>query len=262
MSKLAPLVKVSLVALLCLAVCPVQAQELRIETDIFAEEATEPLSHTVTLFDGSVVYNIVDSDHQVTVFRPPTSSRHGQFVLLDIQNRRRTEVTTDKISSLMEKLTKWAAAQDDELLQFAAKPEFEEKFDSESGQLTLDSEAWSYTAATIPAENPQALSKYRQFTDWYAQLNVMLHSTPPAGPRLALNAALEKYGVVPVEIRRTLDSQSTSLRATHLISWRLSREDRNQIEQIQQHLANFEKVDNKAFLASLHGEEVVRGQSK
>lgn len=238
------------------------AGELRIETDVYSGTESESLSHTVTLFDSGTVYDFSDERKEVAVFRLPTESREGQFILLDLKAKRRTEVSTDKIESLMDKLTKWAGEQEDEMLKFSAKPDFKETYESGSGQLTLDSEQWNYTVATIPAEDRDTLKSYRKFVDWYSRLNVMMHGAPPPGPRLALNAALEKHGVVPVEIRRKIESQSTPLRATHLFSWRLSREDRAQVEQVRQHLANFEKVDNKVFLASRNDKDVVRGQSK
>ncbi len=246
----------------CFAPTLLHAGELRIETDVYSGDAEESISHTVTLFDSGTVYDFVDKTQQVAVFRLPTSSRPGQFILLDLKSKRRTEVSTEKIEGLMDKLSKWALQQEDPMLKFSAQPEFEEKFEEGTGQLTLDSSQWKYTVATVPAEDAQTLGHYRQFMDWYTRLNVMMHSSPPPGPRLALNAALEKHGVVPVEIRRTVDSNSTTLRATHLFSWRLSREDRAQVEEVRDYLASFEKVGNKDFLASRMGRDVVRGQSK
>jgi len=246
---------------LCL-VTATQAGELRIETDVYSGDAEASISHTVTLFDSGTIYDFVEGTQQVVVFRLPTSSHAGQFILLDLKAQRRTVVTTEKIAALMEKLSKWALEQDDSLLQFSAQPEFEETFEAGTGQLTLDSTQWNYTVATVPAEDDETLDQYRQFMDWYTRLNVMMYGSPPPGPRLALNAALGKHGVVPVEIRRTVDADSTTLRATHLFSWRLSREDRAQVEAVRKQLTSFEKVGNKDFLASRTGRNVVRGQSK
>ncbi|MEM8945919.1 MAG: hypothetical protein AAGD11_12145 [Planctomycetota bacterium] len=238
------------------------AGELRIETDVYSGDDSDSLSHTVTLFDAGTVYDFADKQQQVAVFRLPTASREGQFILLDLAAKRRTEVSTEKIETLMSKLSKWAMEQEDEMLKFSAKPDFDETYESESGQLLLDSEQWTYTVATVPAEDDGTLKDYRKFVDWYTRLNVMMHGAPPPGPRLALNAALEKHGVVPVEIRRKIEAEDTSLRATHLFSWRLSREDRAQVEQVREQLASFEKVDNKNFLASRGNKDVVRGQSR
>ncbi len=238
------------------------AEGLRIETDVYQGDETESLSHTVTLFDSGTVYDFVDEPAQIAVFRPPTPSHAGQFILLDLQAKRRTEVSTKRIAGLMKKLTRWAAEQDNPLLQFSSKPTFEEAFDEASGTLSLSSEHWQYKVATVPAEDATSLARYREFTDWYTRLNTMMHGSPPPGPRLKLNAALQSHGVVPVEIHRRVDAQSTSVRATHLFTWRLSREDRARLDEARRYLTSFERVNNEDFLASRAGNDVVRGQSR
>ncbi|TWU29477.1 hypothetical protein [Bythopirellula polymerisocia] len=238
------------------------AQELRIETDIFAEDEEEPLSRTVTLFDSNTVFDFTENPPAVAVFRPPSPSHEGQFILLDLQSEKRTEVSTQRITGLIDKLVRWARDQKDPLLKFCADPQFEESFDASTGMLSLTSEMWNYHVATVPADDPTTLKRYREFTDWYTRLNTMMHSTPPPGPRLELNKALEKHGVVPVEIRRTVDSSGSTLRAVHLFTWRLSREDRARLEEVRRHLATFEKVDNAKFIAQRFESELVRGQSE
>ncbi|MCG8450648.1 MAG: hypothetical protein MI725_13850 [Pirellulales bacterium] len=242
---------------------PMHAQQLRIETDVYLGDQTESISHNVTLFESGAVYDFVEKPAQITVFRPPTTSRPGQFILLDLETKWRTEVSTARIEGLLKKLANWAAEQEDPMLRFSAQPNFEETFDETTGALLLKHPLWNYKVATVPAENKEKLARYREFADWYSRLNAMLHGAPPPGPRLQLNAALEKNGVVPVEIHRTMDSTSSpQLRATHLFSWRLSREDLSRLEEARQFLTSFEKVDNKAFLAELANKDVVRGQSR
>lgn len=240
------------------------SQELRIETDVYNEaEPDKSLSHTVTLFDKNTVYDFVDEPEQIAIFRAPSPGHGGQFILLDIKTERRTEISTERITGLLEKLSKWAAEQKDPLLKFSASPEFEEEFDAKSGRLTLKSDLWDYTVATAPAESAETLARYREFTDWYTRLNTMINSTPPPGPRLELNSSLEKHGVVPVEILRTLKSNDSTLRATHFFTWRLSRDDRARLDQARIYLASFKKVGNEEFIAAkAESEDVVRGQSE
>ena len=52
------------------------------------------------------------------------------------------------------------------------------------------------------------------------------------------------------------------MRAVHLFSWRLSRDDRARLDEAQKQLASYEKVDNKAFIAARAKQDAVRGQSK
>lgn len=240
------------------------AQEMRIETYVYGEEeAEEPLSHTVTLFDKNTVYDFVDNPQQIAIFRAPTPGSSGQFILLDVASARRTEVSTDRINGLMEKLSQWASQQKDPLLKFSAVPEFKETYDRTTGVLTLSSNLWDYKVGTIPAEDASMLARYREFTDWYTRLNTMMNSSPPPGPRLELNSSLEKYSVMPVEILRTLKSNKSTLRATHDFSWRLSRDDRTRLDEAKKYLASFKKVGNEEFIASKGiASDVVRGQSE
>lgn len=241
----------------------VSAQQMRMETHVFVDDEAEPANHTVTLFDATTVYQFSDQDAQIIVFRAPTSAHDGQFILLDLESNQRTDISTKRIGQLMGKINIWAAGQEEEpLLKFSADPSFVESFDEETGTLTLDNPVWQYRAATVPAENKQALAHYREFTDWFTRLNTMLYSTLPPGARLKLNAACEAHGVVPVEIHRTVKSQSAPVRSTHLFAWRLSREDRDRIDEAQSFLASFEKVGNKDFLAQRAERDLVRGQSR
>ena len=254
----------STAVLACLATSVV-AQEFRIETDVYVGDEEKSVSHTVTLFEKSAVYEFVDEPEQVIVYRRGADENSGQFILLDVGSQRRTDVDVERVEKLMAKLTGWAADQKDSLLKFSANPTFDESFDAETGSLVLANPEWTYRTATVPAEDATVLARFRDFTDRYAALNSMMHNAPPPGPRLALNAALAKHGVVPVEIRRTLDGDEKNVVcARHLFSWRLSREDRTRLDEAQASLANFVKVDNKAFIAAqaAYAEEVIRGQSR
>lgn len=238
-------------------------QEFRIETEIYVGEEPEPVSHTVTLFEKAAVYEFMDNPQQIIVYRQGQEGKSGQFILLDTVRERRTDVEVDRVEKLMHKMTDWAADHKDPLLKFAAKPTFEETFDVESGSLTLANKEWTYRAATIKADDTAKLTRYREFTDRYAELSAMMFNSPPPGPRLALDAALAKHGVVPVEIKRTLGGDEKNIvKATHMFYWQLSREDRRRLDEAQAHLANFKKVDNEQFIAAKTGKDVVRGQSK
>jgi hypothetical protein len=240
------------------------AQEFRIETFVYVGGEEQPVSHTTTLFENSAVYEFVDDPEQIIVYRHASGDDDsGVFILLDPATERRTEIEASRVSKLMDKLSGWAAKQDDDLLKFSANPEFKETFDAETGSMTLANAEWTYRVATVEAEDPAALERYRKFTDSYAELTAMLHASPPPGPRMALNAALIKHKVVPVEIRRTIDGDEKNVvRAVHEFSWRLSKDDRTRLDEAQKKLASFQKVENSAFIAARAGQQTVRGQSE
>ncbi len=255
-----------LLATLAPLACPAAsalAQEFRIETDVFVGDDEQPVSHTVTLFEKSAVYEFIDDPEQVIVYRPDGPERKAQFILLDAASKRRTEIDAERVTKLMKKLAGWAAEQNDDVLKFAAAPKFQESYDGETGSLTLANPEWTYRVATVAADDRAALVRYREFTDRYAELSTMLHSSPPPGPRLELNAALIAHGAVPVEIRRIIGGdEKNQVRAVHFFSWRLSRDDRTRLDEAQQHLANYAKVGNEEFLAARHKPDAVRGQSE
>lgn len=253
----------ALLALLAIAVAaPALAQEFRVETDVYVGDEEKPVSHTVTLFERSAVYEFVDKPEQVIVYRDASGDHKAEFILLDAALNRRTEIQAERVTRLMEKLAGWAETQKDPILKFSAKPKFEETYDAESGSLTLANDAWTYRVATVEADDRAALVRYREFTDRYAELTSMLYSSPPPGPRQELNAALAAHGVVPVEIRRTIGGDEDNLvRAVHLFSWRLSRDDRSRLDEAQKQLASYAKVGNEEFLAA-RKKDAVRGQSE
>jgi hypothetical protein len=258
----------TLIILVFAAACcrPAAAQEFRIETEVFVGDAEEPTSRTTTLFESSAVYEFVDNPDQTIIYRAGAEGEPGVFILLDPATQRRTEIEVVRVERLMEKLSGWAAEQDDELLKFSANPKFRESYDEATGSLTLSNPEWTYRVATYKPQPlvPAALDRYRQFTDRYAQLTAMLHASPPPGPRLALNAALANHAVVPTEIQRTIGGDEDNVvRALHTFNWRLSREDRARLDAAQQQLANFQKVENDAFIAAVTARsEAIRGQSK
>lgn len=226
----------------------VLAEGFRIETKIYVDGDDEPASTTTTLFVDGVFYDYLDEPEQIAVFRKPGNGKPGRFILLDPQRKVRTELTTDQLAGAMQKLRSWAGRQKDPFLKFAARPDFDESFDKNTGQLILASHIESYTIQTSPAGDPEGLSEYRSFLDWYAQLNALMHAGPPPEPRLQVNAALERLQRVPDKVELTRSGEKKPLRAEHTFTWRLSKADFERIDGTNASLAAYEPVDNAEFL--------------
>jgi hypothetical protein len=228
-----------------------QGEDFRIETKIYVgefDDEAKPVSKTTTLFLDGTVYDFLDQPSQVAIFRKPGGSKPGRFILLDNEFRVRTELTTSQLQGAMTKLRDWAGQQTDPILQFAANPNFKETFTEDGGQLILASHQENYTVSTTPARNSEALVEYREFLDWYTQLNALLGAGPPPEPRLRLNEALARHQVLPltVELKRAGDKES--VRAEHKFTWRLSHEDSAKIDHVRESLASFREVPNRQFL--------------
>ena len=159
-------------------------------------------------------------------------------------------------------MTEWASEHKDPLLKFAAKPTFEETFDVESGSLTLANKEWTYRAATIKADDAAKLTRYREFTDRYAELSAMMFNPPAwssSGARRRVRQAWRRAGGDQTDARRRRKEHREG--DPHvLLEPRAQRSQR--LDEAQAHLANFKKVDNEQFIAAKTGKDVVRGQSK
>ncbi len=211
----------------------VAAEAFRIETQIFVGEEEEPASKTTTLFQDGVVYDFLAKPEQTAVFRKPNGGKPGRFILLNDKERVQTEVSTDKLAGAMKKLRSWAAQQNDPFLQFAANPRFDETFDANDGKLVLASHLVTYTVETNPTQHQDALADYREFLDWYTQLNTLLAAGKlPPDPRLKLNDALARHKAIPakVELKRAGEDP---IRAEHDFTWRLSQKDLQRIEDVR-----------------------------
>lgn len=226
------------------------AEGFRIETKIFVGDEEQPVSETTTLFLDGAVYDFLSEPAQTAVFRRATGGKPGRFILLNSDERTRTEISTDRLAGAMEKLSTWAERQRDPFLKFAANPDFEESFTPESGQLVLASHLENYTVATAPAEHPQAVAEYREFLDWYTRLNTLLSGGPPPGARLRLNEVLARHKAVPISVTLTRAGEKEPLRAEHDFTWRLSQDDMQRIDDVRAALASYRTVSNQEFLRS------------
>jgi hypothetical protein len=227
---------------------PATAADFRIATKIFVGEEESPASETTTLFRDGTVYDFLANPDQTAVFRKPGGGKAGRFILLDNRRRVQTEISTESLAGAMSKLKEWAARQRDPFLRFAAAPQFDEKYEIANGKLILTSHLESYTVTTRPVEQPEALAEYREFLDWYAQLNTLLSGGPPPEPRLRLNEALARRKTVPLEVELTRAGEDP-VRAEHEFHWRLSREDEERIDDVRTALASYRQVKNEEYLS-------------
>ena len=230
------------------------AEEFRIESQTFVDDQTEPVDEKVTLFAGGIVYQIDADSPEVVVFKKPSGSSPGRFVLLDSDRRLRAELTTDEIRNFMTQLKASAATQSDPVVRFAANPHFEQTFvegaDDQEGELTLESEVLQYRIVTLKAKDRSHLDQYREFSDWISQLTTMLNvgSTPPF-PRLAVNAAVVEQDSLASEVHLTIRAQrphrktDVTIHAFYRVHWRISTEDRQLIDRADHDLVTFKEVD-------------------
>ncbi|MCA9239760.1 MAG: hypothetical protein KDA37_06160 [Planctomycetales bacterium] len=224
------------------------AQDLRIETRVYAEDPTHPVCETVTLFQQGAVYDYRQDRPTVTIYRDGPAGKPGRFVLLDTDRQVRTELTTDKLDQAMTSLRRWAAQSKDPFLKFASAPAFTESFNKETGELQLLGDVMSYRVVTVPMEQPSANLAVRRFLDNFTKLQTLLETRLPPDPRLRVNEALFRHEALPVETRLySRDQEEPSLRAEHIAVWLLSKNDRSKIDQTIDQMASFREVTNAEY---------------
>jgi hypothetical protein len=225
------------------------AADFRIETKVFVGKEAEPVSQNETLFQAGCVYDYLSDPQRVTVF----DQARGRFIVLDPARKLKVEIKTDEVLIFSERFHTWAAKSSNGFMKFAADPEFDVKLSS-GGKLTMVSPHMTYELETVPVESEKAAQQYREFSDWYARFNAMIHlgSTPPF-PRLTVNKELAKNSLIPTEVTLTIPAQRTlgvpavTMRTEHHVSWRLLQRDTEKINETANQLATFKTVDLAEF---------------
>lgn len=226
------------------------SEDFRVENEVFFGSRKKADSRSTTIFREGVVYDYLEDPAEVIVF----DKQAGRFVLLDTVRRVRAELTTQEVLAFTQRLQRRAEAQRDPFIKFLAAPRFGEQFDKASGELTLSSAWMTYRLVLVDAESPAISQQYREFSDWYARLNTLLHpgSKPPLA-RLAVNAALAKREATPREVRLTLTPRQgsppkrTTIRSRHRLVRRLAEADLDRAAQTRQFMEIFKPLSFKEY---------------
>ena len=221
-------------------------EDFRVDNAVYVEGQKEPSSESTTIFYDGVVYDCLKSPAETVVFDPKT----GRFVLLNLTRRKRAELTTAKITMLINGLRLKTADSKDPLMKFLAEPKFQEHFDEATHELTLSSPWISYRLVLAPESSPSVVEQYREFCDWYARLNTLLvpGSLPPFG-RLVVNAAMAKHQATASQSWLTVvegnetKQQRTTIRSEYRVVRPLESADLDRVAQARESMSSFKLVD-------------------
>lgn len=228
------------------------AQEFRVDTELFKDQDKQPFLEQLTIFsaDGTIYDFRLTEPRETTVFDP----RHGRFTLLDESRKAKATVTTQELLDFTLALETHAAQQKDRLFAFCAVPQFEtaeqevERSSEAMVELRLTAKPLSYVALGQRPQRPEAAKSYRQFADWCTRLNATRSGNLPPGARLVLNQALAERELLPFEITRTIPAggplgrKKLDIRSEHRVNWALSGEDQKKIEHAADMMATFQLV--------------------
>lgn len=247
-------------ALACAVSAGILAADFRVISAVYEGDGKAPLSTNLTLFHAGVVYDVVETaPREATVFDP----HRGRLVLLDLDGQRKSEISTRELTAFSAEVRQRSRDSRDPLLRFVAEPAFEVAEVVEPARIEFRSSAMDYSVVAIDC-HAEAASEYREFADWYAQLNTLTRPRAlPGFARMEVNRQLAERSQVPTEVRLTLHgsglARDTRLRSVHEFQWKLLAEDRRLIDTIGRQLAEFEAASLEDYQ---HGQVARRVAAK
>jgi hypothetical protein len=235
---------VLLAAMLLVAVTvagPAFGEDFRVENRVFEGNQKMPCVESTTIFYDGAVFDYMKSPAETVVFEPAAN----RFVLLNLPNRTRTELSTTQLAAFVDHLQAVAAKNKDPLVKFLAAPKFEGPSEETAGEITLSSKLITYRVVLAPEASPGVVDQYRNFCDHYARLNPLLvpGSLPPFG-RLVVNAATAERQATPSKVLLTLTAakgakKQTTIRSEHRLVRPLDSADIDRVTQARDMMGRF-----------------------
>jgi hypothetical protein len=226
--------------------------DFRVDSAVYVGNQKTPSSQSVTIFREGVVYDSMKSPPETVVF----NNALRKFTLLNMTSQTRAVVTTDDVtahvSRFQERLRSMVAQKPDPLIELLADPKFDEQFDEPSRELTLSSQLVTYRLTLSAGESEAAAGQYRDFSDWYVRLNLLLTpgALPPFG-RLAVNAAVANRKTIASQVVLTMSSPKTgrrqTIRSTHQVVRQLTQTDLDRVAQINKAMSDFKPVSFEQY---------------
>ena len=177
-----------------------QANDFRMETEIFVEGSIQPPAKSLTLFNGSTVYDFLsgsDQQGEITVF----DVRRGRFVLIDSQRKLKTTLTKEYLTKFLEQVK--SQASEDVIARFV-NPQLDQQFNPSTRTVTVSSDHLTYEATGVTAKWQSSVQQYRHFADWIARLNSTRVGNLPPYSRFELNRVMAEQKLMPRTIERTI----------------------------------------------------------
>ncbi len=229
------------------------AQEFRVYTRVYdrslsaerlqsgdAPEASPIVSRSITLFHAGKAYDFMPALNEIIIFEP--ARPHRRFTILNTHRNVATSITFDELNAMLNVARAQTKTSLDTLqsggdtahervlaaIAFQLAPQFDERYDPASKRLLLQSAGLTYRATCSPVAAPELAGAYLRYADWMCRLNYVLHpGLLLPEPRLALNASLQRKGMVPVNVELEADFDTrVHLQAQHDFHWELDAKDR------------------------------------
>lgn len=239
---------------------------LRVQTEVFAGDATEPVARSLSLFQEQVAWDFLEPGAEGSaaavaeeiVLHDPARSR---IVVIAPGLRIRTEISRARLERVRSSLQAWARESDDELLRWSADAECAPQPADAATMVELDGPGARYRVVGSPAPSAAAARTYREFADAAVVLRALLHpgGLPPF-PRMAINRRLATSDLLPETVTLELDAGSLRqphvLRSEHRFAPRLVDADLARIESASAAMAVAEVVDPDEYTRRINATAV------
>ena len=252
-----------------LAVCGASAAQaaeergFRVESEVFANSAEEPIARSLTLFRDGIAWDFLEPAAAKgggeaaceIVLHDPARER---VVLVDPARNLKTQIDSIRLERLSVSLASWARKSDDRLVRWAGGPDFGEGMTESDDRIELVGPRVRYAIEFATPPTPEAASLYRRFADTAILLKALVRpgGLPPF-PRLAINRRVAAAGGIPTEVSLEIDSRvalvtgrADSLRCVHKFHPRLLAGDLSRIEEAESRVAVATQVELAEFAAA------------
>jgi hypothetical protein len=251
-----------------LAVCGASAapaaeeRGFRVESEVFANNAEEPIARSLTLFRDGIAWDFLEPAASKgggeaaceIVLHDPARER---VVLVDPARNLKTQIDSIRLERLSVSLASWARKSDDRLVRWAGGPDFGEGMTESDDRIELVGPRVRYAIEFATPPTPEAAGLYRRFADTAILLKALVRpgGLPPF-PRLAINRRVAAAGGIPTEVSLEIDSRvalvtgrADSLRCVHKFHPRLLAGDLSRIEEAESRVAVATQVELAEFAA-------------
>ena len=252
-----------------LAVCgpsAVQAAEergFRVESEVFANNAEEPIARSLTLFRDGIAWDFLEPAAAKggseaageIVLHDPARER---VVLVDPARNLKIHIDSIRLERLSVSLASWARKSDDRLVRWAGGPDFGEGMTESDDRIELVGPRVRYAIEFAAPPTAEAVGLYRRFADTAILLKALVRpgGLPPF-PRLAINRRVAAAGGIPTEVSLEIDSRvalvtgrADSLRCVHKFHPRLLAGDLSRIAEAESRVAVATQVELAEFAAA------------
>jgi len=241
-------------------------EELRVESEVFADGGQEPIGRSLTLFRDGLAWDFLerpaqaggpsgaDSATDEIVLHDPARER---VVIVDPRRNIKTQIDSLRLERLSVSLASWARKADDRLVRWAGGPDFGEGIHEDEEKLELIGPRVRYAVEFAEAPSADTADVYRRFADTAMLLKALLHpgGIPPF-PRLAINRHVSAAGGIPTSVTLEIDSKAAMiggrpqvLRSVHRVHPKLLGGDIERIEEAEARIAVAEPVDLATYMA-------------